>query len=107
MVRGLGRKLKIARIQAGYTQREVANLLGYDSDSTISSYEKSGSNPSAEILMKLAGLYKISTDYLLGLDDRKEIKLDSRMTEKQIQLLLEVSKEFIIHESEDNPQNSD
>lgn len=76
MVRDLGNKLKLARMRAGFTQQEAAERLGLSKGSTISSYEAAGSNPNAETLMKLAALYNVSTDYLLGLEREKALFVD-------------------------------
>ena len=100
IVNGLGHRLKIARIEAGYTQKQVADLLGFDSDSTISTYEKAGSNPNAFVLMKLAGLYRISTDYLLGLNSDDSLRLNDRLNERQRKLMIQLERE-ILHENEE------
>ena len=49
----------------GYTQSEVAELLNV-SRSTLSKYEKGLLMPNIENLIKLADLYNVSCDYLLG-----------------------------------------
>ena len=99
-VEGLGYRLMVARTQAGYSQEQVAKMLGYKSDSTISSHEKANSNPSAFTLMKLAALYRISTDYLLGLTNDDSLRLDSRLNERQRKLLHQLERE-ILHENEE------
>lgn len=75
MIENLGHKLKIARLRAGMKQQDVADRLGVTSQA-ISSYEAAGSNPNAQTLMKLAGIYGESTDYLLGLDKKKALFID-------------------------------
>lgn len=49
----------------GYTQWDVAELLDI-SRSTLSKYEKGLLIPNVENLIKLADLYNVSCDYLLG-----------------------------------------
>ena len=56
------------RKQAGYTQAQVATVLGIKQPSYIR-YENSGAEPTLANLVKLADLYDVSVDYLLG---RKE-----------------------------------
>lgn len=51
------------------TQREVANVLGITQPSYIR-YENGKAEPSLENIVKLADLFDVSVDYLLG---RKEI----------------------------------
>lgn len=52
-------------------QSEVAALLHMDR-STYSYYETGVSQPSLSTLMKLAMLYDVSTDFLLGMPQREE-----------------------------------
>ena len=57
--------LRSLRKQQGLTQKEVADKLGIHC-TTYTKYETGASEPSFEMLNKLADLYDISTDYLLG-----------------------------------------
>lgn len=47
------------------TQTQVANYLGISQPSYIR-YENGGSEPSFENLVKIADLFDVTTDYLLG-----------------------------------------
>lgn len=58
-------KLKKAREETGFTQREVAKELQI-SNSTIASYEIGRTEPDIEMLGTLADFYNVSTDWLLG-----------------------------------------
>lgn len=58
-------KLKQARTDAGYTQREVADILQI-SKSTIASWEVGRTEPDIESLGKLADFYLVSADWLIG-----------------------------------------
>lgn len=58
-------KLIEARKKAGYTQRQVAEVLKI-SKSTIASYETSRTQPDIETLGKLADFYAVSVDWLIG-----------------------------------------
>lgn len=62
----LGSRLKDARTFAGLTQKEVANILKLKQP-TIASYESGRTEPDIETLGKLAQLYDVSVDYLIGL----------------------------------------
>ena len=88
MVNGLGERLQEQRQLLKLSQKEVAIALGV-SPSIISNYESSERVPSVENLMSLAGLYRCSVDYLLGLEKNKKGKrLDvSTLNEEQIRLL--------------------
>lgn len=50
------------------TQREVASRLGISQPSYIR-YEKGTAEPGLENLVKLADIFDVSTDYLLGRKD--------------------------------------
>lgn len=67
MVNGLGSRLQEQRQLLKLSQKEVAKAIGV-SPSVVSNYESGERTPSVECLMALAGLYRCSTDYLLGLD---------------------------------------
>lgn len=67
MVNGLGSRLLEQRQLLKLSQKEVAEAIGI-SPSVVSNYESGERTPSVENLMALAGLYRCTTDYLLGLD---------------------------------------
>lgn len=54
------------RKDRGFSQQELADLLGV-SHFTISSYECNRSDPDDTLKVKIAEIFNISTDYLLGL----------------------------------------
>lgn len=58
-------KLAQARKDAGYTQRQVAELLNMK-QATIASYEVGRTEPDIETLGKLADFYCVSIDWLIG-----------------------------------------
>ena len=60
----LGKNLKIACQNSGYTQEEVSNIL-FVSQQTISNWEKEISTPSVSDLVKISNLYQVSVDTLL------------------------------------------
>ena len=56
------------RKNAGYTQQQVANFLNIDR-SNYSKYELGKLEINITMLIALSKLYKVSTDYILGLED--------------------------------------
>ncbi|WRS27316.1 helix-turn-helix transcriptional regulator [Oscillospiraceae bacterium MB08-C2-2] len=62
----IGERLAELRKDRDWDQRELANQLQV-SYHTISSYERNISQPNHEMLIKIAKLFDISADYLLGL----------------------------------------
>jgi len=69
-----GKKLKLLRLQSGYTQRQLATKLGI-TKSVVSYYELQERYPSPEVLVRLAHIFNVSTDYLLGLETAETISL--------------------------------
>ena len=65
--------LKICRKNKRMTTKEVSEKIGV-SKQAIYNIETGVSNPSVDTLMKLAELYNVSTDYLLGLTDFENFK---------------------------------
>ena len=87
MVYGLSERLQEQRLLSKLSQKEVAAAIGV-SASIISNYESAERVPSVENLMALAGLYRCSVDYLLGLKHNDSINIDTSMLDnKQIKLL--------------------
>jgi len=85
-----GNRLKTLRIQNSYTQVQLAQKLGV-TKSVISAYENGLRMPSYDILIMISKVFKVSTDYLLGLENKKEIDL-SGLTEHEISALLNLIK---------------
>lgn len=92
MVDSLGDKLKSLRKKKGLTQLQVANRIGM-SKAVISSYEISNRTPPYDILIKLASLYNVSTDYLLGLENKRSVNV-SGLTDKQIDTIMTLIETF-------------
>ena len=55
-----------------WDQTELAKQLGVSKQS-VSNWENNNILPSIDMLTKLAGIFHVSTDFLLGLDDRVTI----------------------------------
>ena len=63
----IGERLKALRKERGYSQEDVAKMLGIGR-TTYLKYE-SGENKPSRKLKELASLFGVTTDYLLGRDD--------------------------------------
>ncbi len=61
-------KLKELREENNFTQSQIAEYLNIKQN-TYSQYENEKRHLPIDVLIKLAKLYNVSTDYLLGLDD--------------------------------------
>lgn len=66
-------KLKKARIDTGFTQREIAKETGI-AQSTIANYETGRTEPDIENLGILADFYGVSTDWLIGTKGGKQCR---------------------------------
>lgn len=80
----LGQRLRISRESKGWSQTLVCRKLGI-SNSTLSGYERDYREPDADTLKKLADLYEVGADYLLGsnkpsnLTSKDELDIAKRM----------------------------
>lgn len=81
-----GRKLKTLRLQNDLTQAQLASKLGL-TKSVVSAYETNLRLPSYDVLIHIAKIFNVSTDYLLGLENKREIDL-SGLTNEEIEALL-------------------
>ena len=69
-----GTTLKKLRLQSNMTQKQLADKMGL-TKAVISYYELQERYPSPEVLIKLASIFHVSTDYLLGLEHTNTIDL--------------------------------
>ena len=69
-----GQVLKKLRLEEELTQQQLADRLGV-TKSVVSYYELHERTPSPEVLVKLAAIFHVSTDYLLGLDKKETVDL--------------------------------
>lgn len=70
-VETFAQKLKKARENTGFSQREVAKELNMK-QGTIASYEVGRTQPDIESMGKMIDFYNISADWLLGTRGGKE-----------------------------------
>lgn len=63
-----GERLRELRTEANLSAKELAKEL-YTSDASIIRWENNQINPSIEQLKKIAIYFKVSADYLIGLED--------------------------------------
>ena len=67
------KRLKDLRVDNDYLQKDIANLLGI-TQQYYSRYELGQFTIPLEHVMKLAKLYNVSIDYIVGLTDEKGSK---------------------------------
>ena len=66
----IGERLQELRKDHGLSQEQLAQILGV-SHYTVSSYECNRSDPDDKSKIKLAQLFNVSVDYMLGLIDER------------------------------------
>lgn len=78
-------KIKALREQKDMTQNELAKQLGI-THSSVNAWEMGISVPSTQYIVELAHIFKVSTDYLLGVDTSATVSV-AGLTEKDVQLV--------------------
>ena len=81
-------KIKLLRERQGLTQAELAKRLGI-TRSGVNAWEMGISVPSTQYLVELALLFKVSTDFLLGLSTTSTVSVEG-LTERQIAAITEI-----------------
>lgn len=77
-----GQKLKALRTGQKLTQQQLADRLGI-AKSVVSYYESGDRYPSYDVLVSIARIFHVTTDYLLDVE-RKHVIDVSGLTEEEI-----------------------
>ncbi|RHR32873.1 XRE family transcriptional regulator [Clostridium sp. AF19-22AC] len=80
-----GENLRNLRLRDKLTQAQLAKKLEM-TKSVISAYETGLRFPSYDVLIHIAKIFKVSTDYLLGVDNKQEVDLSGLSSEEIIAL---------------------
>ncbi len=67
-----GNRLKNLRKQHNLTQKQLASLIGVK-NSIISFYELGDRVPSPQVIVSLASVFHVTTDYLLGVQKEESV----------------------------------
>ena len=81
----MGKKLKSLRLEKNLTQKQVADRIGL-AISAVSSYESGSRYPSYDVLVKLARMFHVSTDYLLGITNKRNLDATG-LSDNEIELV--------------------
>ncbi len=76
-------RIKYLREQKGLTQADLAKQLGI-TRSSVNAWEMGISVPSTQYIVELSNIFKVSTDYLLGVERSASISV-AGLTEKDVQ----------------------
>lgn len=71
----LGERIHELRIAHGWNQVQLAEKLNITKQ-TVSNWENENIQPSIEMLVRVAKLFRVSTDYLLGLEETPNINVE-------------------------------
>ena len=71
-MKDFGTRLKLLRTEKRLTQIQLSELLNVR-NTTVSAWEKDIAEPPYETLKRIAILFEVSVDYLLGLKDDMEM----------------------------------
>ena len=87
-----GAVLKELRKSHNLTQKELGYHIGL-SKAVISKYENGMGYPTFDVLILIADYFKVTTDFLLGVEKRKTLDV-STLNETQIDTIRRVITEF-------------
>lgn len=84
-------RIKTLREQQNMTQTQLAKQLGI-TRSSVNAWEMGISVPSTQYIVELANIFKVSTDYLLGVPNTSSISV-AGLSDKDIELV----RSIILH----------
>ncbi|OUN11494.1 helix-turn-helix domain-containing protein [Flavonifractor sp. An91] len=88
-------RIKELRKARRMTQNEFAERINV-TKSTVSAYENGSRLPSYDVLIRIARLFKVSTDHLLGYSEKTEIDVTG-LTRKQINVIQDMIATYQRH----------
>ena len=88
-----GEKLKALRTGQNLTQQQLATKLGV-AKSIVSYYESGDRYPSYDVLIRIAHVFHVTTDYLLDVERKRVIDV-SNLTDEQFSAVSNVVELFI------------
>lgn len=91
--------IKLLREQAGITQAQLAKRLNI-TRSSVNAWEMGISAPSMQYIVELANIFKVSTDYLLGVSDKRYIDIKD-LNKEQLKIIYSLLNYF----SAENKEN--
>ena len=94
MIDSLGSRLRLLRQNKKLKQEQVSDLIGVNKKQ-VSAYENNARQPSYDILVRFAMLYRVSTDYLLGCQTNKTIDV-SGLTPLEFALISELVSDMML-----------
>lgn len=71
----LGKRIAELRSAFGWSQVELSKRLSV-AKQTVSNWENENIQPSIDMLIRIAKIFNVSTDYLLGLEDAPKVSVE-------------------------------
>ncbi len=87
-----GIKIRELRKKKGLTQQQLAECVGV-TKAMVSAYETGMRYPSYDILIKFTRIFRVTSDYLLGINSRKFFDVDG-LTDSQAEAVANIIEEF-------------
>ena len=88
----IGDRIRALREKTGYSQAELARKLSV-TRSSVNAWESGVSAPTAIYIIEMAKLFRVSTDYILGLDSENTLNLTG-LTEEETHILYSMVNYF-------------
>lgn len=101
----VGNQIKSLRMARNITQEEFASRINV-AKSTVSSYENGSRLPSYDILVKIAQLFHVSTDNLLGCSNTYVLNVTG-LTLKQQHTIQEIIEAYLAYNKAQNLDEMD
>ena len=91
-----GEKLKLLRYERGLTQDDLGYILKV-SKSCVSYYESGAIQPSIDILIAISSFFKVTIDFLIGMEPYEDTRKEITLTSKDVELIEEFKNRPIIY----------
>lgn len=79
----LNERIRALRLAKGISQVDLAAMLNVSKQS-VSNWENDNIQPSIDMLVHIADVFNVSTDYLLGREMQRELDSD-KLTDKELE----------------------
>lgn len=89
----LGDKIRELRERKNMTQTELSEILNMKTYTTVSKWEKNENFPKGKDLKKLAEIFNVTSDYLLGLSDEEKEKYHTERNPEILTIFKQLDKD--------------